>query len=170
LDEGMDTGAMLVWRATPIGADETAGELAARLSRLGADVLIETLDRLDTLTPVPQRHEDATLAPRLKKSDGVIDWRRPAHDIVNQVRGCNPWPGTVTPTPRGSLTIWRATAVTGDAAPPGALVKHAAGLAVATGDGVVLPTEVQPDNRRVMAWSDWLAGARLAPGTPLAAR
>jgi len=169
MDEGMDTGPMLLARSTPIGADETAGELAARMSRLGAEVLLETLDRLDTLTGVPQRNEDATMAPRLKKTDGQIDWRRSAREIVNQVRGCNPWPGATTASPRGALTIWRASAVPGADGVPGTLVKQAGGLGVATGDGVVVPVEVQPENRRAMTWSDWLAGARLSPGTQLAA-
>ena len=164
MDDGMDTGAMLLTRTTPIGADETAGELATRLSRLGADLLTETLDRLDTLAPVLQRHDDATLAPRLKKADGAVDWRRPARALVNQARGCNPWPGATTATPRGMLTIWRASAVAGAGAEPGTLVAHAGGPAIATGEGLLVPSEVQPENRRAMAWTDWLSGARLPAG------
>ena len=165
MDEGMDTGAILLSRETPIGPDESAGDLAARLSVLGAEVLIETLDRLDTLTPIPQRHEDATLAPRLKKTDGHIDWTRGAGDLVNLVRGCNPWPGASTPTPRGELTIWRATTVAGEgSAEAGTLVQHGGTLVIATTDGALLPREVQPENRKAMAWNDYLRGARLAPG------
>src|SRR5437899_9193177 len=74
MDAGMDTGDVLLMRPTPIGADETAGELSDRLARLGAEVILETLDRLDTLTPRPQDHAAATPAPRLKKVDGAIDW------------------------------------------------------------------------------------------------
>lgn len=164
MDEGMDTGPILLSASTPIGPEETAGELAARLAVLGAEVLIETLARLDELTPRPQRHEDATLAPRLKKTDGHIDWTRPARDLVNQVRGCNPWPGALTATPRGALTIWRARAVPGGGAPPGALVPHDGLLAVSAGDGAVLPLSVQPENRRAMPWADYLRGARFGPG------
>ena len=166
MDEGMDTGAMLLTRSTSIGDDETAGELAVRLSRLGAEVMTETLDRLDALTPLPQRHEEATLAPRLKKTDGLVDWRRPARDLVNQVRGCNPWPGATTTTPRGTLTLWRASAGEGSGE-PGTLVAHAGGHAIATGAGLLVPVEVQPENRRAMAWKDWLSGARLAAGARL---
>jgi len=170
MDEGMDTGPVLLTRAIEIGAEETAGELAGRLSVLGADVLIETLDRLDTLTPTPQRHEDATTAPRLKKTDGHIDWTRHAGELVSLVRGVNPWPGASTQTPRGELTIWRAHAIAVSAnAGPGTLVRHDATLAVATGEGVLLPREVQPENRKAMSWDDFLRGARLAPGDRLLA-
>jgi methionyl-tRNA formyltransferase len=165
MDEGMDTGAILLSRATEIGADKTAAELAERLSRLGAEVLIETLARLDTLTPVPQRHDEATLAPRLKKPDGHVAWARPAREIVNLVRGCNAWPGALTATPRGPLTIWRARAVRPAAgARPGTLIPHEGGGAVAAGDEAVLPVEVQPENRRRLAWPEYLRGARLEPG------
>lgn len=180
MDEGMDTGAMLLSASTPIGPEETAGELASRLSLLGADVLIETLARLDTLTPTPQRHEDATLAPRLKKTDGAIDWRRAAREIVNLVRGCNPWPGAQARTPRGLLTIWRARAVDpeaagvadarraggpiGDARPAGELIGDPRELMIATGQGAVLPIEVQAENRRPVSWSEYLRGTRLERG------
>jgi methionyl-tRNA formyltransferase len=165
MDAGMDTGDVLLSASTPIGHEETAGDLFARLAMLGADVIIDTLDRLDTLTPVPQRHEEATTAPRLKKSDGVLNWTRPARDLVNLVRGCNPWPGATTVTPGGPLTVWRATAV-GESvpAPAGTLVAHGRTLAVATGDGILVPTEVQPENRRPMPWADYLRGARFSAG------
>ncbi len=165
MDEGMDTGSILLSASTPIGPEETAGELARRLADLGAKVLVETLERLDTLTPTPQRHEEATLAPRLKKTDGRLDWRRPARELVNLVRGCNPWPGALTRAPVGLLTVWRATAAdTAAGAPPGTLVGGAGALAIATGEGALQPSEVQPENRRPMPWADWLRGARLRPG------
>ena len=165
MDEGMDTGAILRAASTPIGAEETAGELAERLAILGAEVLLDTLARLDTLTPTPQRHEDATLARRLKKTDGHLDWTRPALELSNQIRGCNPWPGALTATPAGHLRIWRARRVdVAVAAAPGALVAHEGGLAIVTGQGLALPLEVQPENRRAVAWPEFLRGARLAAG------
>jgi methionyl-tRNA formyltransferase len=171
MDEGMDTGPVLCTRTLAIEPEETAGELAARLAPLGAAVMLETLDRLDSLTPVPQRHDEATRAPRLQKSDGIIDWVRPARDIVDQVRGCNPWPGATTRTSRGALTIWRATAVAhAGREAPGTLVRveiPAAGVAIATGDGALLPREVQPESRRAVAWDEFLRGARLEPGVRL---
>ena len=167
MDEGMDTGAMLRSASVTIGPEETAGELAARLSVLGADVLVDTLAELDTLTPRPQRHEDATLAPRLKRTDGHLDWSRPARELVNRIRGCNPWPGALTRGPAGTLTIWRATVVgSGPARTPGTLELPAEGgePAIATAAGWLRPTEVQPENRRAMSWADYLRGARLTPG------
>jgi methionyl-tRNA formyltransferase len=171
MDEGMDTGPVLLRSApVPIGDDETAGELAARLALVGADLLIETLARLDTLRPEAQHHDAATLAPRLKKSDGRLDWSRSAVELVNTVRGTNPWPGAVTDTPRGPLTIWRARAVTATsshARPPGLVVAHEDTHAVVAGEGLVLPIQVQPESRRPVPWSDWLRGARLGDGTRL---
>jgi methionyl-tRNA formyltransferase len=162
MDAGMDTGPVLLSAVVAIGPEETAGELAARLSMLGARVLLETLDRLDTLTPIPQRHEEATLAPRLRKVDGHIDWSRPAPDIVNLVRGCNPWPGATARGPGGLLSIWRAREVPAPpAAGPGRLVATDGARAIAAGEGLVLPLEVQPENRRPMAWEEYLRGARL---------
>ena len=168
MDPGMDTGDLLLSRATAIGSEETAGELAERLSRLGAEVIVETLDRLDALRAMPQDHAAATTAPRLTKADGTIEWTRPANVIANLVRGCNPWPGAATTAPGGGLTIWRARAVAG--APhnaPGTLVPHDDALAIATGEGVLLPLQVQSENRRAMSWDDYLRGARLTAGMRL---
>ncbi len=168
MDPGMDTGPILLAARTAIGPEETAGELSVRLAPLGAEVLVHTLERLDALTPVPQRHEDATSAPRLRKTDGAIDWRRPARELANLARGCNPWPGATTRIAGGALTISRARALPGAAgAPPGTLVALDATLAIATGDGCLLPLEVQPENRRAMGWDEYLRGARLAAGALL---
>jgi methionyl-tRNA formyltransferase len=164
MDEGMDTGAILLSAATLIGPEETAGELAERLATLGAEVLLDTLARLDTLTPTPQRHEEATLAPRLKKTDGHLDWTRPARELADRVRGCNPWPGALTATPAGPLRIWRARPIAGAPAEPGTLVVADGGVAVASGDGLVLPVEVQPESRRAVGWAEFLRGARLGAG------
>ena len=167
IDEGMDTGAMLRSASVTIGPEETTWELAARLAVLGAEVLVSTLDELDALTPTPQRHEDATLAPRLKRTDGYLDWSRPARELVNRVRGCNPWPGALTRGPAGPLTIWRATvAGSGATRTPGTLELTADGgeLAIAAAEGWLRPIEVQPENRRAMTWADYLRGVRLTSG------
>ncbi len=172
MDEGMDTGAILLQAAIPIGPGETAGELSERLALLGRRTLVETLDRLDALVPTPQLAEAATVAPRLKKSDGEIDWSEPARVLVNRVHGCNPWPGATTLVPTGRLTIWRARigASHGAPAPPGTLVGSPSGLLVAAGDGTVEPVDVQLQSRRAVSWPEYLRGARLGAGDRLAQR
>jgi methionyl-tRNA formyltransferase len=168
MDAGMDTGDMLLREATPIGLEETAGELAARLSEIGARVLLRTLDELDSgsLVPVPQDGRLATLAPRLKKEDGWLRLEEPARALANRVRGTNPWPGAAVMTPAGRLLIWRAAVIPHAAAePPGRLVTSGPGATcIATGDGLLLPTLVQPENKKAMAWEDFLRGARLGAG------
>ena len=178
MDPGMDTGDMLLTEAIPIGSDETAGELSARLAQIGARLLLRTLEGVATLPRSPQDHAQATLAPRLKKEDGWLRPAEPARELVNRVRGCNPWPGAALLTPAGRLLIWRATALAapGVIAPAGTLIpsplplspqgrgQGEGPLAVTTGDGLFLPLEVQPENRKAMRWADFLRGARLAAG------
>ena len=166
MDPRMDTGDILLQEVTRIGPEETAGELGARLAEIGAGVLLRTLDRLDTLTPMPQDHEAATLAPRLTKEDGWLRLAEPARALANRVRGCNPWPGAALMTPAGRLLLWRATEVPHSAsAPPGTLVASGPDTtAIATGQGLLLPRLVQPESRKAMNWADFLRGARLGPG------
>ena len=172
MDEGMDTGPILLSERTSIRPGETAGELADRLSLMGARVLIETLARLGTLSPIPQGDAEATLAPRLRKVDGRVDWREPAPAIVGRVHGCNPWPGAATEAPAGRLTIWRARAVAreSDGGTPGTLVEVGGSVVVAAGAGAVEPTLVQPESRHTVSWPEYLRGARLRAGDRLTAR
>lgn len=166
--EGMDTGPILLQRATPIGPEETAGELAARLAPLGAEVLIDTLDRLDALVPRPQDDAAATLAPRLRKEDGILDWSRPAGELAARVRGLNPWPGAATTVGDGRLVVWRARAVPGRGR-PGVLTGVDGRLAIGTVEGLLEPIEVQAENRRAVPWTAYLQGARLAAGVEVGA-
>ncbi len=163
MDVGMDTGPILLQRATPIGPEETAGELAGRLAALGAELLIETLDCLDAVIPRPQEPAAATLAPRLRKQDGDLDWTRPAVELAARIRGANPWPGAATWSPMGRLSIWQARAICGSG-DSGVLVLHGGTLAVGTGAGLLEPVLVQLENRRTMAWAEFLRGARLGAG------
>ena len=117
MDEGMDTGPVLLSRALEIGPGETAGELAVRLAALGAECILEAIRRLKdgTLAETPQRHEEATLAPMLKREDGRIDWTRSAADLACFVRGMHPWPCAYTLHEGALLKVHRARVAIGPA-------------------------------------------------------
>ena len=172
MDEGMDTGAMLLQEAIPITSDDTASTLSPRLAELGGRLLVETIAQLKagTLVPLPQDASRATLAPLLKKEDGAIDWALPATALANRVRGLSPWPGAYISVMGGDrLTIWLAQALPGPVTkPPGVIVAvtHEA-IHVATGDGILAVTELQPANSRRMAASQYLAGHPVAVGVQL---
>ena len=108
MDAGLDTGAMLLQREIEIGADENAVELMDRLSTLGADTLSETLAMFDELTAQIQDDSQATFAPIMRKEDGIIDWNLTAAEIVNRVRGFQPFPTSFTNYQGKKLTVWKA--------------------------------------------------------------
>jgi methionyl-tRNA formyltransferase len=168
IDEGLDTGPTLLARSTAIGPEERAPELEARLARLGAEVLLETLAGLGrgSLVAVPQDHARATLAPLLRKEDARVDWRLDAAAIERRVRGFDPWPGTVCLAGGRSLRILRAREAGPVAADPGTILSAGReGIHVACGGGTsLLVTEVQPESRGRMTAAAFVAGARLAPG------
>ena len=172
MDEGMDTGAMLLQEAIHITPDDTADTLSPRLAALGGRLLVETIARLKagTLTPRPQDTSQVTFAPLLKKEDGVIDWTLPATALANRVRGLSPWPGAYTTVSGGDRwTIWRARALPGPVTkPPGMIVAvtHEA-IHVATGEGVLAVMELQPTNSRRMAVSQYVTGHPTAVGLQL---
>jgi methionyl-tRNA formyltransferase len=105
MDEQLDHGPILAARATPIGEHEDAGALTSRLAALGAELLVETLARLDEIAPVEQEHHAATIAPRLRKEDGELEWGIGAHEIDRRVRALQPWPGVTLPTKRGRVKV-----------------------------------------------------------------
>ena len=172
MDEGMDTGAMLLQETIPITPDDTAGTLSPRLAELGGRLLVKTIARLKAGSFVPRTQDSsrATLAPLLKKEDGAIDWVLPATALVNRVRGLSPWPGAYTTVAGGDRwTIWRALALPGHVTkPPGVIVAitHEA-IHVATGEGVLAVMELQPANSRRMAVSQYLAGHPIVVGLQL---
>jgi methionyl-tRNA formyltransferase len=166
IDEGLDTGPTLLSRSTPIGEDETAADLEARLAVMGAEVLVETLAGLGagTLEAAPQDHDRASLAPVIKKEDGRIDWTMPADALARRVRGFHPWPGTFTIWRGQPLKVLRARAEPGPPLAPGELAADRDGLVVGCGQGTRLRLlEVQPESRRPMSAAAFAAGLRLAP-------
>jgi methionyl-tRNA formyltransferase len=172
MDEGMDTGAILLQEATTITPVDTADTLSPRLAELGGKLLVKTLVRLKagTLVPQPQDASLATLAPLLNKEDGVIDWASPALVLANRIRGLFPWPGAYTTRAGGDRwTIWRALALPDTVPkPPGMIVAVSTkAIHIATGEGVLAVAELQPANSRRMTVSQYLAGHPVIVGEQL---
>ena len=105
MDEQLDHGPVLATRDTAIGSREDAAALTARLAEMGAELLVETLARLDEIEPRTQEHEHATVAPRLRREDGELDWSLGAEEIDRRVRALQPWPGATLPTARGRVKV-----------------------------------------------------------------
>ena len=170
MDEGLDTGDMLLKRATPIGPQETAVELSVRLAGMGAELIAETLARIDEISPEPQDGSLATLAPVLSRDDGRIDWALGADEIANRCRGFQPWPGTWTTLGGARLHVWSASPEAGVPGQEPGTVVEARGdrLAIACGGGTVLAArELQLEGKRRMPARDLVNGLRLEPGARL---
>ena len=172
LDEGVDTGPTFAGVVTPIGPDETAGELSERLARLGADAVREWLPRylVGQVTLEAQDHDRATMAPMLEKEQGRIDWSLPARSVHDHVRGMSPWPGAFT-TARGKVLKVRSTHVVDAAragtAPGEVLVADKSRVLVACGAGCLELAGVQPEGKRVVTGAEWVMGRGVAEGDVL---
>lgn len=171
MDEGMDTGAMLLQEKVEILPEDTAGTLAPRLAELGGRLLIKTLAQLKagTLVPTKQDDQQATMAPLLKKEDGLLDWTMSARSLTNRVRGLSPWPGAYTFLSAERWNLWKAVpqaTVTTDT--PGTVVAvNKQSIVVATGDGLLEIHEIQTANSKRMAVAQFLAGHRVTVGQQL---
>jgi methionyl-tRNA formyltransferase len=170
MDERMDTGMMLLQESVLIAPDDTAGTVSSKLAGIGGRLLVETIERLmaGTITPQAQDSSQATMAPLLKKEDGLIDWSKSAVQLANRIRGVTPWPGGYSFLQGERWIFWQAKVVEGDsqAALPGTVVqvtKHT--LVVSTGQGLLAISEIQPANSRRMAVPAYLAGHPIAEGT-----
>lgn len=163
LDEGLDTGPVYLQAETPIGGDETAGDLAGRLAELGAPLLVETLDGIaaGTLRPHPQAAAGVTYAEKLTPAACRIDWAAPAAAVERLVRGANPRPGAWTELAGRRLKIWRATLAPEGAGEPG-LVLATRPLRVAAGEGALDLLDVQPEGRGRMGAEAFAAGHDVA--------
>jgi len=162
MDEGMDTGPILLQKATAIGPQETAGELGRRLARTGAELLHEGLPRLyrGELQPVDQDNDLATYAPLLTKADGLIEWSMSAEEIANRVRGFSPWPGTYTVWAGGRLLITRAQSrEENHKTVHGTVVSTGPeGFQVSCGSGTLEVLAVKPEGKREMEAGEYLSG------------
>ena len=184
MDEGLDTGPVLLQEKTPIDPDETSSVLEPRLAVLGARLLERTLELWadGALVPTPQDDSDATLAPRIKKEDALVDWSLPARTIASQVRAFDPWPVAFTTFAGVPLKIWKARALGGTTSSPhGTVVAVGDGgdsdsdsdsdtISVACGEGTILAIrDVQLSGKARMAAADFARGKRLRLGTRLGA-
>jgi methionyl-tRNA formyltransferase len=171
IDEGLDTGDILLKRQTPIRSEDTALTLAPRLAEMGADLLVETLEELKKgiLEPVPQDDSLATLAPILKKEDGLVDFNRPATEVHNRLRGFQPWPGAYTQFRGKNLKIVAAgVSDTTSSLHPGELRVSGDRLFAGCGSGTSLELlQVQPEGRKAISAREFISGYRIAQGERL---
>ena len=168
LAEGMDTGDMILRRSTPVGPQETSGQLYERLAELGAQLLGETVELIaqGKAPRTPQQEEEATYAPMLTKELAAIDFMKPAAQVHNLVRGMNPWPVAHTLLEGQPLKVYAARLSEGSGA-PGQVLESRGRLVVACGQGAVELLELQAQGKKRMAAADYLRGHPLAPGTVL---
>lgn len=169
MDNGLDTGDILMQRKIDILPEENAGSLHDRLVQLGAETMIETIGKWKKgeLTPQKQDESRASYAPSLKKEDGLIDWGKPAEMIHNQVRGMNPWPGAYTYLEGKNLRVFQVKAIMKEShKDPGTVLKISdEGILVSTGDNRLLLTEIQLENHKRMPADQFLRGHPIPVGT-----
>jgi methionyl-tRNA formyltransferase len=182
LDEGMDTGAVLLERRIPIDPEETSGELFERLAPLGAGALLEALDEIVAghAHAHPQDHARATHAPKLTKADGAIDFAQPATKVAARIRGVDPWPGAQARLRDQVVKLFRAKVAPGGGAPGTVLAINEAGMHVATGaalvdghpaptgEGAIVIRDIQAPGRKRMHAQQFAAGRGIAVGDVLA--
>jgi len=169
MDVGLDTGPMLLKKATPIDPDENIVALHDRMSALGAELLGETLDGLKVGSIIPEQQDDSLscYAPLLKKEHGQIDWHKSAREIHNQIRGLSVWPGAVAWLDNGPLKLYRTAVRQGEGVAGSVLAAGRDGIEVACGQGSLLIMELQAAGSRKMEAASFVAGHPLPVGTLL---
>lgn len=167
LNEGLDTGDILLQAEIPIDSEDTAITLSPKLAKLGADLLLETLRGMESgkVHPVAQDNSRASLAPILKKEDGLIDFNRPVTEIVNCLRGFQPWPGAYTSFRGKNLKVINARPSSGiEGLTPGELQVVDGKLFAGSGDSTALElVELQLEGKKAVAARDFLSGHRILP-------
>ena len=167
MDEGLDTGPVIAVKSLPISPEDTSASLHQKLSRLGGELLRESLPAYlrGELKPMPQPSEGMVLAPIIQKEDGLLDFTRPAVELERRLRAFTPWPGAFTGLNGARLKVHRAKVSTGKGAPGTVLAAGPAGLEVACREGSLVLLDVQLEGRRVMSAAEFLSGRKLAPGS-----
>ena len=169
MGEGLDTGDMLLKSETEIGENETAAELFDRLADMGAELIVETLDKLEKgeVTPVAQNEAEATYAPMLTKELSPIDFSKTAREVHKQICGLSDWPCATTLINGKRVKVYRSVIAEGKSNKPAGTVVNVKDLTVACGDGLVRFTEIQAEGSKRMAVADYLRGKPIAEGTVL---
>jgi methionyl-tRNA formyltransferase len=165
LDEGMDTGPVLLERRVAIEPDETSGELLVRLAPIGAAALLDAI--ATGPEPKPQDHAAASHAPMLTKADGAIDFTKPAVAVAARIRGVDPWPGAQATLRGQTIKLFRALAGAGQGKPGEVIAIDRDGLHVATSDGAVLISDIQAPGRKRLAAAQFASGRGIAVGDVL---
>ncbi len=171
MDEGMDTGDILLQESIPAAPDETATTLFNKLAHLGSDTLLKAIKGLTngTIAGTPQDHSRATEAPMLKKADGLIDWSKSSRELESLIRGLDPWPSAFCFLDTKRLRIFKPEVVykTNDAQPGSLIRADKRGLLIACGKDALLVKEIQPEGKKRMTVEAFLCGRSIEPGTLL---
>lgn len=166
MDATLDTGDILLARSVDIDPEDTTGTLTPKLAAVGAELLLETLDRLTAgnCPRIPQDDAGATYAPPVTPEDGRIRWEEPAERCRDRVRAMSPRPGAYTALNGRRVKLWQATVENAEGSAGEVLAAAKTGVVVGTGKGALLLQEVQAENSRRMSAADWARGARIKPG------
>lgn len=166
MDKGLDTGDILLQKKIPIGKRDTAGSLHDKLMELGIDLVVRTLQGMidRSMKPTPQDHAKATYSRPLSKQDGRLIWRQEAEYLDRVVRAMNPWPGAYLVFSEENIKIWEAAPEKGFARPGRIIAVREDGIAVGTGNGLLVLREVQAPGKKRMAAADFARGRRLKEG------
>lgn len=164
MEAGLDTGPVLLERRTAIGSHENAAELTDRLATLGAQAVVEALANLAALVPVPQDASAATYANKVSKAEGVLDWSRPAEELDRSIRAFNPFPGAETVLAGAPLKVWEARPAEGGGVPGTVLPSPPGSLRIACGTGALEVLRVQRPGGRQLSTVDFLRGNPLDKG------
>lgn len=166
MDQGLDTGPVLMMRALPIAGDDTTGSLHDKLAALGAEMIVEALRQLSGggLQAVPQPAEGVCYAHKIDKAEAMLDWRLPAEVLARKVRAFDPFPGAQGLLQQTPLKLWQAQAEAGQGRPGEVLTADAEGLCIACGEGVLRVRALQRPGSRRMAVADFLRGWPIEAG------
>ncbi|MZG53215.1 MAG: methionyl-tRNA formyltransferase [Nitrospinae bacterium] len=171
MDKGMDTGDILLTKEIPVELNDDAKSLHDKLAEQGAELVLETLSRLEKndLLPVPQNSDLASYAPKLKKEESLVDWERDAKSIFNKIRGLTPWPGTHTLYNGKRLGILKGEVLSGDPADRPGYVERItdSGIEVGTGEKRLKITELKPEGKKSMSVKSFLSGYKINRGDKL---